>query len=142
MTAGEDDDWSRRRTLERPPLDVNEERQVNTDDTKTPWRRQREDVNTVMKHWVKYSDESAGPTVYRELTDDVDDEYFDKDVNLLEDSPPISSDSSIRTYRTYFLFETYVRILTYVSSYVRPTPSFFVVICIVIVIINYHCSAL
>ena len=98
--GGEDSDWSRPRTLERPPLDLNEGSKLNTEDMKTSWRRQREeDVNTV-KHWVKYSDDSAGPTVYRELTDDVDDEYFDEGDNLHEDNPsPSSRDhSSISTY--------------------------------------------
>jgi len=40
-----------------------------------------------VKHWVKYSDDSAGPSVYRELSDDIEDEDFD---DLYKDSTPIS----------------------------------------------------
>ena len=81
VTSGENYDWSRRWTLERPPL--RDEDEEYSDDTKKTSRRTKtgEGLNTV-KHWVKYSDGLAGPSVYRELTNDVADDLDD----LHEDS--------------------------------------------------------
>jgi len=87
VTPGEVDDWPRRRTLERPPLD--ERWRENRADVKASGKEQTEDMNTI-KHWVKYSDSNAGPSVYRELADDLEDEVFD--VERHEVTTPISRD--------------------------------------------------
>jgi len=90
VTAGEDGDWSRRRTLDRPPVlppvEGNEKREMD-DDQKTTFsmtKESAEDLKTV-RHWVKYSDDNAGPSVYRELADDVDEEDFDDDLHHDDD---------------------------------------------------------
>jgi len=72
-TSGEDGNWSLRGTLERPPLDGKED----NDDVKISTKKNADSAKTV-KHWVKYSDEPAGPAVYRELSVDLDDEHLDE----------------------------------------------------------------
>ena len=67
VTFSVDGDWSRQRTIERPPPDNID------DDLKTLRKKKTESLKTV-KHWVKY-----GPSVYRELTEDLDDEDLEED---------------------------------------------------------------
>jgi len=71
VTYDQDGDWSRGKTLERPPVYINED---DGDNART--RTEADDLNTV-RHWLKYGEVSAGPPVYRELVDDEDDDLDD-----------------------------------------------------------------
>ena len=63
------------RTLERPPLGETEE---HSDDVDTSRRTKKTESLNTIKHWLEYSEKRAGPSVYRELSDDVDEEDWNE----------------------------------------------------------------
>jgi len=83
VTHGEDGDWSRRMTPERPPPSYGNKDDGEDANALTKTWREADDLSTV-RHWVKYDrEEGAGPSIYRELVDDVDDnqDVFDDEVH-------------------------------------------------------------
>ena len=73
VTYDDEGNWSRGATVERPPVYGN---RYDGDDANAVLKAAVEaaDERRTVKHWLKYREARAGPSVYRELVDDEDED--------------------------------------------------------------------